>query len=98
VKSIIARAPLIFFFRGLVVMSDGRAEDYYVDYHPDGMLVISSKKPPPKSKIIRQWDLATVPQAQDSGGAQPKVQSEASDKPFKSKWIQRYQGTSATGV
>ena len=84
-KSIIARAPLIFFFLGLVVISDGRAEDYYVEYDPDGKLVTLNKKPPLKSTIIRQRELATVPQGQDLGGAQPKVESEGSPKPLTSE-------------
>jgi len=76
---------LIFFFLGLVVISDGRAEDYYVEYDPDGKLVMLNKEPSPKSKIIRQRELATVPQGQDLGGSQPKVQPEASPKRFTSE-------------
>jgi hypothetical protein len=76
---------LTFFFLGLVVRSDVRVEEYHIDYDPEGKPVISNKKPPPKSKIIRQREFATVSQAQDPSKAKPKVQSEDSRKPFTSE-------------
>jgi hypothetical protein len=43
VKSIIARATLISLFLGLTVVTQGRAEDYYIYQTPKGELVISNK-------------------------------------------------------
>ena len=53
-KNIIARTTSISLFLGFVVITQGQAEDYYIYRTPNGGLVISNKKPPPESKIIRQ--------------------------------------------
>jgi hypothetical protein len=71
----------------LVVVTQGRAEDYYVYHDPDGKLVISNKEPPPGSKIIKQLPGATdrqVSQAQEPDKTQPNDQPEGSPKPSKS--------------
>jgi hypothetical protein len=75
-------------FLGLAVVTQGRAEDYYIYQTPNGELVISNKEPPPGSKIIKQLPGPTdreVPQAQDPGKTQPNVQTEGPPKPSKSK-------------
>jgi hypothetical protein len=75
-------------FLGLAVVTPAQAEDYYIYHDPDGKLVISNKQPPPGSKIIKQLPGVTdreVPQAQDPGKTQPKVQTEGSPKPTKNK-------------
>jgi hypothetical protein len=88
VKSINARTTLISLLLGLAVVTQGRAEEYYIYHDPDGKLVISNKEPPPGSKIIRQLPGVTdreVPQAQEPGKTQPNVQTEGSPKPSKNK-------------
>jgi hypothetical protein len=88
VKNFIARATLISLFLGLAVVTQGRAEDYYIYQTPKGELVISNKQPPPGSKIIRQLPGETdreVSPAQEPGKPQPNVQTEGSPKPIKTK-------------
>ncbi len=71
-------------FLGLAVITQGRAEDYYIYQAPNGELVISNKEPPPGSKIIKQLPGVTdreVPQAEEPGKTQPNVQTEGSPKP-----------------
>jgi len=70
---------------GLAVVTQGLAEDYFICHDPDGKLVISNKKPPPGSKIIRQRDLPDIPQTQEPVKAPPHGQTEGSPKPSKSK-------------
>jgi len=86
VKSIIARTTLISLFLGLVVVTQGQAEEHYIYQDPDGKLVISNKQPPPGSKIIEQQNLpGEVPQAQEPVKPQPNVQTEGSPKPSNKK-------------
>ena len=71
-------------FLGLAVVTQGRAEDYYIYQGPNGELVISNKEPPPGSKIIKQLPGVTdreVPQAQERENPQPNGQTEGSLKP-----------------
>ena len=89
-KSIIARTTLISLFLGLVVVTQGQAEEHYIYQDPDGKLVISNKQPPPGSKIIKQQNLpgvtdSEVPQAQEPVKPQPNVQTEGSPKPSNKK-------------
>ena len=73
---------------GLVVVTQGQAEDYYVYQTPNGALVISNKEPPPGSKIIKQLPGVTdkeVPQAQEPGKTPATAQTEGSPKPSKNK-------------
>ncbi len=85
-KSIIARTTLISLFLGLVVVTQGQAEEHYIYQDPDGKLVISNKQPPPGSKIIEQQNLpGEVPQAQEPVKPQPNVQTEGSPKPSNKK-------------
>jgi hypothetical protein len=83
VKGISARAALISVFLGLAAV--GQAEDYYIYHNPEGKLVISNKKPPPESKIIKQ--LPRVPDSETPQSVQPKTQPnghmEGSPKPCK---------------
>jgi hypothetical protein len=75
-------------FLALAVITQGRAEDYYIYQTPKGELVISNKQPPPGSKIIRQLPGETdreVSQAQEPSKPQPSVQAEGSPKPTKNK-------------
>jgi hypothetical protein len=51
-------------FLGLVAVTQGQAEDYYVYQTPNGALVISNKEPPPGSKITNQLNLLEDPQAE----------------------------------
>jgi hypothetical protein len=44
-------------FLGIASAAHGLAEEYYTYHDPDGKLVISNKKPPPGSKIIKKQDL-----------------------------------------
>jgi hypothetical protein len=90
VKSIIARTTLVSLFLGLVLVTQGQAEDYYVYQTPNGALVISNKEPPPGSKIIKKhsWPEATdneVPQNAPPNNPQPNGRTEGSPKPSKSK-------------
>jgi hypothetical protein len=67
-------------FLGLAAV--GEAEDYYIYYDPEGKVVISNKKPPPESKIIRQLPGVTdsdTPQSQQPK-TQPNGQMEGSPK------------------
>jgi uncharacterized membrane protein YedE/YeeE len=76
------------FLLGLAVITQGRAEDYYIYQTPNGELVISNKQPPPGSKIIKQLPGETdkeIPQAQEPAKPQPNVQTEGSPKPTKNK-------------
>jgi hypothetical protein len=89
VKSINARAALIFLFLGLAAVTPGQAEDYYIYQTPNGALVISNKEPPPGSKIIKRhnWTEVTdseLPQSQPPN-PQPNAQTEGSPKPSKIK-------------
>ena len=84
-KNILARAPLILVFIGLFVTGDFRADDKYVGYGSEGKPAVSKEKPSRKIATIKQQELATVPQAQAPGQAQPKVRLEASLKAFKSE-------------
>jgi hypothetical protein len=73
---------------GLATVTRGQAEDYYFYEGPNGELVISNKKPPPGSKIIKQLPGVTdreVPQAQEPGKPQPNVHTEGSPKPSTNK-------------
>ena len=75
-------------FLGLAVVTQGRAEDYYIYQGPNGELVISNKEPPPGSKIIKQLPGVTdreVPQAQERENPQPNGQTESPPKPSKNK-------------
>ena len=49
-NNIVARATLISLFLGLAVVTQGRAEDYYIYQTANGALVISNKQPPPGTK------------------------------------------------
>ncbi|MGB7950091.1 MAG: hypothetical protein WCH75_20595 [Candidatus Binatia bacterium] len=69
-KSISLGAALIAVFLGLIAVTPGQAEDYFIYHDPDGKLVISNKKSPPGSKIIRQRDLPEVP-TRETGKTQP---------------------------
>lgn len=77
-------------FLALAVVTQSQAEDYYFYEGPKGELVISSKEPPPGSKIIKRLPRVTdreAPQAQGQEPAkpQPNVQTEGSPKPSKTK-------------
>jgi hypothetical protein len=72
-------------FLGLAVVTQGRAEDYYIYQTPNGALVISNKEPPPGSKIIKQLNLPEDPQAQEPGKTQPTGQAEVPSTPSRSK-------------
>ena len=65
-KIISARAALITLFLGLGVVTPSQAEDYYIYYDPAGKLVISNKKPPTGSQIIRQRELPEFSETQSS--------------------------------
>ena len=70
-------------FLGLAAV--GQAEDYYMYHDPGGKLVISNKKPPPGSKIIKQLPGvrdSETPQSQQPK-TQPNGQMEGSPKPSK---------------
>lgn len=74
----------------LAFVTQGQAEDYYVYHDADGKLVLSNKKPPPGSKIIRHLTSVTDKEApqdqpQEPGKTPPTAQTEDSPKPFKSK-------------
>jgi len=84
VKIFNARAALFALFLGLAAVTQGQAEDYYIYHDPDGKLVISNKKPPPGSKIIRQRDLPEVP-TQEPAKTQPIGPAEVPSKPSKGK-------------
>ena len=75
---------------GLVVVTQGQAEEYFIYHDPDGKLVISNKEPPPGSKIIKQLPGVTdreVPQAQaqEPRKTPPNGQTEGSLKPPNTK-------------
>ena len=75
---------------GLATVTRGQAEDYYFYEGPNGELVISNKKPPPGSKIIKQLPGVTdreVPQAQaqEPRKTPPNGQTEGSLKPPNTK-------------
>jgi hypothetical protein len=73
-------------FLGLAVITQGRAEDYYIYQTPNGELVISNKQPPPGSTIIKQLPWGTdneVQQSQPGNKPQPNEQTEGSPKPSK---------------
>jgi hypothetical protein len=75
-------------FLSLAVVTQGKAEDYYIYETPNGELVISNKEPPPGSKIIKQLPGVTdreVPQAQEPGKTPLNLQTEGSPKPSKNK-------------
>ena len=75
-------------FLGLAVVTQDKAEDYYIYQGPNGELVISNKEPPPGSKVIKQLAGVTdreVPQAQEPGKTQPSGQTEVSPKPPNNK-------------
>jgi hypothetical protein len=75
-------------FLGLAAVTRGHTEDYYIYQAPNGQLVISNKKPPPGSKIIKQIPGVTdkeVPPAQEPGKTQANGQTESSPKPTKNK-------------
>ena len=83
-KGINARAALISLFLGLAVITQGRAEDYYIYQTPNGELVISNKQPSPGSTIIKQLPGETAP-PQEPGKPPPNVKPEDSPKPTKNK-------------
>jgi hypothetical protein len=62
----------------------GRLVDYFLQ-KDTGALVISNKKPPPGSKIIKQLNLPEGEQSQELGKPQPNLQTESSPKPSKAK-------------
>jgi hypothetical protein len=71
---------------GLGVITQGRAEDYYIYQAPNVELVISNKEPPPGGKIIKQQPGVTdkeVPEAKAPGKTPPSAQG--SPKPNKNK-------------
>jgi hypothetical protein len=74
---------------GLALVTQCRAEDYYIYHDPDGKLVISNKEPPPGSKIIKQHSFPEVtdakPHKTKPGKTRPNVQTEGSPKSFKNK-------------
>jgi hypothetical protein len=77
-------------FLGLVVVTQGQAEEYYIYQNPNGELVISNKQLPPGSKIIKQQNLPEVtdsetPQVQEPGKTQRDGQTEGSPKPSRNK-------------
>jgi len=77
----------VYFALGLAVVTQGRAEDYYIYHDPYGKLVISNKEPPSGSKIIKQVPGVTdrqVPLAQEPDRTQSNDQPEESPKPSKS--------------
>ena len=74
-------------FFGLAVAMQTQAEDYFYK-GPKGELVISNKEPPAGSQIIKRVPGTTdkePPQTQEPDTTQPKVQSEGSPKPSKTK-------------
>jgi hypothetical protein len=90
VKRISARAALISLFLGLVAVTQGQAEDYYVYRTPNGALVISNQKPPPGSVITKKISFPDVPdneasQNQPTDKAQPNGPIDSSPKPLKEK-------------
>jgi len=78
----------VYFALGLAVVTQGRADDYYIHHDPYGKLVISNKEPPSGSKIIKQLSGVTdrqVPLAQEPDRTQSNDQPEGSPKPSTSK-------------
>jgi hypothetical protein len=78
----------VYFALGLAVVTQGRAEDYYIYHDPYGKLVISNKEPPSGSKIIKQFPGVTdthVPLAQEPDRTRSNDQPEGSPKPSTSK-------------
>jgi hypothetical protein len=70
---------LISLVLGLAAVTPGKAEDYYIYHDPDGKLVISNKKPPLGSKIIRQRELPEFSETQP--GKTPSGPAEAPARP-----------------
>jgi hypothetical protein len=90
VKSISARAVLIFLFLGLAVVAKAQAEDYYIYQTPNGAVVITNKEPPPGSKITKRISFPDAPdneapQNQPTDKLQPNGPTERSPKPSKEK-------------
>jgi len=83
VKIISARAALIALFLGLGVVTPSQAEDYFISRDPDGKLVISNKKPPLGSMIIRQRELPEF--AETQSGKTPSAPAEVPSKLSQSK-------------
>jgi len=59
------------------VATEVQSGDYYIYRDPNGVLVISNKKPPPGRKIIKQQSLSDLaesenPQVQAGSTTQPK--------------------------
>jgi hypothetical protein len=65
------------------MVTEGRAEDYYIYHGPDGKVVISNKEPPPGSKIISEVTDSEAPQGHQRNDPQPNGQPEGSPKPPK---------------
>lgn len=78
-KGISASATLISLFLGLAAVTPGQTEDYYIYHDPDGKLVISNKKPPLGSKIIRQRELPEFSETQS--GKRPSGPAEVPARP-----------------
>jgi len=83
VNGISASATLISLFLGLAAVRPGQAEDYFIYRDPDGKLVISNKKPPLGSMIIRQRELPEF--AETQSGKTPSGPAEVPSKLSKSK-------------
>jgi Domain of unknown function (DUF4124) len=79
-KSINARSTLLGFCLYILIgflATEVQSGDYYIYRDPNGVLVISNKKPPPGSKIIKQQSLSDLaesenPQVQAGSTTQPK--------------------------
>ena len=88
-KSINARSTLLGFCLYILIgflATEVQSGDYYIYRDPNGVLVISNKKPPPGSKIIKQQSLPDLletknPQVQDSLETQPNGNTPNSKPP-----------------
>lgn len=74
-----------YLFLGLVLATQGQAEDHYIYKDPRGLLVISNKPPPSGSNVLRKLDLTEglVQQPQQAGDSQPSGRSDGSAKQSK---------------
>jgi hypothetical protein len=90
VKGFNARAALISLLLGFTMVTQGRAEDYYIYQTPNGAVVITNKEPPPGSKITKRISFPDATdnedsQSQQSNNPQPKRPLDSSPKTSKGK-------------
>ena len=83
--SFLSLAMCFFLFLGMAPAAQVMAEEYYTYQDANGKLVISNKKPPPGSKIIKKQDLPDLADneigtAQDSKAPAAEASEKGTDK------------------